>query len=34
MTPKFSRNFNEDNVKGILERQWSKKEGYVIKWKQ
>ena len=23
-----------ENVKGILERQWSRKKCYVIKWKQ
>ena len=34
VTPKFSRNLNAENVKGILERQWSRKTSYVMKWKQ
>ena len=28
------KKLHAENVKGILERQWSKKKSYVMKWKQ
>ena len=34
VTPKFSRNLHAENVRGILERQWSKMKRCVMKWKQ
>ena len=34
VTPKISRNLYAENVVGILERQFSRKKRYVIKWKQ
>ena len=33
MTPKFQEAFCADNVKGILERQWSRMNSNVMKWK-
>ena len=31
--PKLSEILYMENVKGILERQWSRKKSYVMKWK-
>ena len=31
VTPKFSKMPHAENVKGILERQWSRKKSYVVK---
>ena len=33
VTPKFTRSFTCRNVKGILERQWSRRKSYGMKWK-
>ena len=33
VTPKFSRISRAENVRGILEMQWSRKRSYVKKWK-
>ena len=33
VTPMFSRIFYAENVKGILERQWSRYKGCALKWK-
>ena len=30
----FKKCYNAENVKGILERQWSRNKSYVMKWKQ
>ena len=30
----FHEILHAENVKGVLERQWSRKKSYVMKWKQ
>ena len=33
VTPMLQKNVLAENVKGILERQWSRKKSYAMKWK-